>query len=533
MNTLSGGLPSAEAFDKESAHRQTGSRVSVLAAVGGFLRTYWRRILIISAAVTIPCFWHRRIEAGDLPSHVYNAWLAQLIERGRAPGLWLAHPWTNVLFDVALEKLGNLVGLGAAQKILVPASVLVFFWGAFALVCAISRPAGPSPSGAKPAATGPARPASLPWSLLPCLAMFSYGWTFEMGFMNFYLSIGLAFFALAILHGGTGRQRALAALFIPLIALAHPLGLVLLAGAGAYLLLAERLPPRHQGYLLLASAAVMACLSIFLARHYSARWRFTAGTLFPGMDQLLLFGLPYKIAYGVLEAFFVVCLVADLLRGRRSRKWWLPYLLPAQLYASAILASVLLPSLIVYSKQAAPLSYLTDRLTSVSAIFLCCLLGAMQPRKWHLAGFAAVGVLFFSFLYSDTATLNRMEGQAEDLVRALPPGQRVVAELWPLAGSRISFVIHIVDRACIGRCFSYGNYEPASTQFRVRARPGNSIVTASRTDSDYIANGNYVVKPRDLPMVEITQCGDDLTVLCARRLRAGDSTGCVGDNPAP
>src|SRR5262249_52154204 len=44
-------------------------------------------ILAVSVLLLIPCFWHRRIEAGDLPSHVYNAWLAQLIGQGQAPGL--------------------------------------------------------------------------------------------------------------------------------------------------------------------------------------------------------------------------------------------------------------------------------------------------------------------------------------------------------------------------------------------------------------------------------------------------------------
>ena len=32
---------------------------------------------------------------------------------------------------------------------------------------------------------------------------------------------------------------------------------------------------------------------------------------------------------------------------------------------------------------------------------------------------------------------------------------------------------HMIDRACIGYCFSYGNYEPSSGVFRVRAAPGN------------------------------------------------------------
>ena len=94
-----------------------------------FLREKFWLIATISAAVVLPCFWHRRIEAGDLGSHTYNAWLAQLIEHGQAPGLYLAHQWNNILLDVALVRLGSVVGFAAAEKILIPICVLIFFWG--------------------------------------------------------------------------------------------------------------------------------------------------------------------------------------------------------------------------------------------------------------------------------------------------------------------------------------------------------------------------------------------------------------------
>src|SRR5437879_4260379 len=113
--------------------------------------------------MVVPCWWHRRIEAGDLASHTYNAWLAQLIERGQAPGLYLAQQWTNIPVDLALEWLGSRAGFAAAEKIVVSACALIFFWGTFALIAAACRRA--------------------PWFLTPAIAMVSYGWTFEMGFM--------------------------------------------------------------------------------------------------------------------------------------------------------------------------------------------------------------------------------------------------------------------------------------------------------------------------------------------------------------
>ena len=119
---------------------------------------------------------------GDLGSHLYNAWLAQLVERGQAPGFWLAWRWNNVLFDYWLDGLGRILSLQVAVKIAVSFAVLIFFWGMFALACAATRRA--------------------PWYLCPCIAMFTYGYTFHMGFMNFYISLGLAFFGMAILWRG-------------------------------------------------------------------------------------------------------------------------------------------------------------------------------------------------------------------------------------------------------------------------------------------------------------------------------------------
>src|SRR3984893_16871570 len=96
---------------------ETDRDASALKAAADFLRRFWRQAMAISAGLLIPCFWHRRIEAGDLGSHVYNAWLAQLIERGQAPGLYLARQWNNVLFDLLLLKLGNVFGLAGGAKI--------------------------------------------------------------------------------------------------------------------------------------------------------------------------------------------------------------------------------------------------------------------------------------------------------------------------------------------------------------------------------------------------------------------------------
>jgi hypothetical protein len=154
----------------------------------------------------------------------------------------------------------------------------------------------------------------------------------------------------------------------------------------------------------------------------------------------------------------------------------------------------------------------------------------MAPKKWHLAGFTSFAVVFFFFLYQDTGKVNRMEVQVERYERILPPGQRIIATIWPFSGSRV-FTNHIVDRSCSGYCFSYGNYEPSSEYFRVRAVPGNRIVTASGETADAIASGVYVVQPGDLPIFEIYQCDLNMTELCMRELAPGEKNGSVGVHP--
>ena len=507
----------------QSLHQPNAS-VSALVGVSNFLREYWLRFVAISVVVLIPCFWHHHLEAGDLASHVYNAWLAQLIAKGQAPGLFLAHQWNNVLFDFALSGLGHLVGLEAAEKIAVSAGVLVFFWGAFALACSISH----QPNSK-----------AIPWFLVPCLAVLAYGYTFEMGFLNFYLSIGLAFGGLAVIAfrdarpaGAFTADAILVFLLIPLIWLAHPLGLCVFASAGAYLLLAKHLPPARHVYLFGAAVlillAVRLCIEIW---HWDARVSSASnlGMKANGADQLLLYAPHDLVPAYLFLVLFLVCLLVDAVEGWRGPQWKRSYLLPAQLYILALMAVALIPTIIRVPHRfgtMGALGFVTDRLTSVVAIFACCLLAQIKPRKWHYAGFAALAAIFFFYLYSDTATINGMEDQVERLVASLPRGQRVIKKTIHLPNNRIS-INHIVDRACIGQCFSYDNYEPSSGQFRVRVQSDNPFVLSTGEKVDAVHDGKYVVQQRDLPLYAIYQCIPARTALCLAALQAGQDNGSI------
>jgi hypothetical protein len=203
------------------------------------------------------------------------------------------------------------------------------------------------------------------------------------------------------------------------------------------------------------------------------------------------------------------------------------------LYAVAFCATALLPENLRPSPDGGWIGLLGSRLTTISAIFGLCVLGLLKPRKWHPAAFGVGAIVFFTFLYQDTGWINRLEANAEQLVSNLPPGTRVIATVWAPPGSRITFVGHAVERACIGHCFSYANYEAASGEFRVRVRKGSPVVTASTDDAEDMASGEYEVDETDLPLKQIYQCDSgDLTKLCIRDLESGETNGRLGYKPA-
>ncbi len=479
------------------------------------LSASWRRFgsriiagFVISALILLPCVWHRHIEAGDLASHVYNTWLAQLIAKGQAPGLYIAKQWNNILFDLMMLRAANLVGFAAGQKIVVSICVLVFFWGVFAFIrVATERP---------------------PWLLTPCIAMLAYGYSFSMGFMNYYISLGLACFGLAILWRGKRIAWIGGVVVAALTMLAHPIGFLWLAGTFAYFKVREKMPAWWKLALPLAAVCGFSAIYLYTSHHPSlfADWDRGPFYLYNGADQLALYGKRYIFLAGAAFIFGLICMAADFYGRRHEASWWKPFQLPFELYVITFCATALLPENLRPSLYGGWIGVLGSRLTTISAIFGLSLLACLKPRKWHLGGFAACALVFFAFLYQDTGWLNRLEANAEKLTQYLPIGTRMLVTARAPADSRIAFIGHAVERACIGHCFSYANYEPASGEFRVRVRKGSPVATSSTDDAEDMASGEYEVDETDLPLKQIYQCDAvDLTKLCIRDLGAGETNG--------
>jgi hypothetical protein len=499
LSIPSSGTLASSNFEAARLNSDFWSNESILSIFPCWFAQYWARILAVSLLVLVPCFWHARIEAGDLGSHTYNAWLAQLIERGQVSGLAIVWMWHNALFDLFLTGFGKFLSLHAAEKLAVSLSVLIFFWGSFAFVAAINGRA--------------------PWVLIPCLALFSYGWTFEAGFLNYYLSIGLSLFALAIFWRGRRWEKLAAFLPAPLVLFAHAMGLAWLIAAAAYLALYAAVPRAWRHGLLALGILGLVALRWFFYHHYVSDPETDPFYWFTGADQLALASPRYWfVAIGLLAAAFGFIGWEMAHRGANNSS-------PASgisihLYILALAGAFLLPDGMHIPPYPAALALITPRLTLIAAIMLCSWLGSLHPRWLHLYAFGALAIAFFATLYRDTGRLNSMEARIEQLVRALPPDQRVLGTILAEDGSRF-IVQHMLDRACIGHCFSYGNYEPPSEAFRVRVLNENPFQMEDGESSSEMEDGTYVVQPEDLPAYQVFQCGPKWSDLCIRPLKAG------------
>ena len=460
----------------------------------------WIAIPLFSAALLIPCFWQSRIQAADLSSHVYNAWLASQVQLGAAPGLWISSQSNNVLFDLMLQWLFVHVGPDLAQRLAVSISVLVFAWGAIRF---IFRLAGRNW-----------------WFAAPCVAMLAYGFIFHMGFFNFYLSLGLCLWYLAISCDGHWRIRALAAPLLIVAWIAHPLPVVWAVATAAYITAANSIPPSRQLLLLLLGLTALVTARYVLTHRYLYSWSIDQVTFTTGANQIALFGLKY------VPPFAGLLLIWAALLHRLIKRLGMAHLVstvPFQLWLLNAAAVFLIPDRILFPQFGRPLGYIAQRLSLATALMMCAVLAAAPTTRLIRVALVSVAVLFFALLYTDHRDLNRMEDQLDIALARLPPGQHVISSL-PDQSLRSLCLYHDLDRACIGRCFSYANYEPSSLQFRIRARPGNGIVLNDYTDVEAVAGGRYLVQPRDLPVYLVYPCGLKFQEVCTRPLHVGETS---------
>ena len=473
--------------------------------------------MFLSVLLLVPCFWHTRIQAGDLGSHIYNAWLAQLAERREIPGVMVVGQSNNVLFDLIVLHSANLFGFVAAERIAVSVTVLTFFWGTFAFLASFSGRA--------------------PWLLTPFLAVLAYGYAFHMGFMNYCLSIGLAFLALAAICKSGAGNWGVAAILAAIAFLAHPLGFALFASLALYFSTWKNLSRWPRLTLPVLAVAFFISSQRYFATHDERvpSWRSEGIWQLFGQDQMNVYGHRYLLLSWCALAWGAFCVIAAIygwiFRAQKpSRALWLAL----ELYCLALVATFCLPENFRTGWYAGWVGLLVSRLTLVTAVFGQLVLVSLRLPRWFWHGAAIVAGIYFAFLYHDTGRLDRMETNARSLTQAFAPGTRIVAVANAPEDWRVQFIYHSIDRACIGHCFSYANYEASSLQFRVRALPGNTVVSTSVDQSDDMSAGDYRIRNQDLPLTSVYQCSDaDFTELCALPLREGQKTEDPESEPAP
>ena len=460
-------------------------------------------VVAISVALWIPCVWQERIQAGDLSSHVYNAWLAGQIKAGAAQGLTVVPMWTNVLTDWALERLVYKSGPVAAERVVSGLAVLIFFWGAFFAV---------------DVATG-----RRPWLFAPLFAMLSYGLVFHFGFLNFYLSAGLCFWILGLLWQPSPSRAMIAAPLIVLAWLAHALPVLWVGSVLAYLYAFRRIPMPWRMAAPLGGIAILAALQAILMSRYPHNWSLDQAlslsgiASLTGVEQIFLYDTKYLILSGVILIVLLALFLERIDQGGLLKD-------PAyQIWMLHLVALVLMPSAIQLPQYQHVLAFIPQRLSLLTMLFFIITVGRARYGRGitRLTGLAAT--VFFMCLYLDGLAFNRAETEVTSLVEKLPPGQRVVAAMSD-SGARLNALLHVADRACIGRCFSYGNYEPGTGQFRIRVSGPNRVVASDMKAVQEIEEGQHVVTAAEEPLYSVCPTANDPDRLYLRAIYAGQKT---------
>jgi hypothetical protein len=485
--------------------------------------------LVISAALVIPSLWQPIVSSVDLQSHLYNAWLAELIRKGSIHGLWIGHQSTNIVVDVLLSWLLKAIGASGAERVVSSVLVLLFFWGAFHFISAV-------------------RGQAVYW-LAPWLAILSYGFVFQLGLLNYYLSCGIIFWLSALVWGQQfGWRFACAAPLLLLAYVAHPLPVLWFLSIAAYNWLAHRIPTRFQIFLFLTGVAILLLIRGYVMATYVTMWMPRQLAYWTGADQALLYGWVYvPVALGFL--LFALVLLSEPENG-----WRAMVSTSAQAYFLTAVAIVVIPTAI-RSIETAWASYISARLSLLSGVLLLSVLARSNARRWYLPAGLLTATIFFAALYRDTGREARVEAEMQRIVQTLPAGERIIsyadlpdeeeqgnpaASEWKLKhfAGRISSILivrlnetHLLSRACLGHCFDYMNYEASTGQFRIHALPENPVVLSAWEDVSYTVKKSYVVKERDLPLYALFRCGRGAGELLIRPMAVGE-TGAIPSCPA-
>ena len=451
----------------------------------------------LSIAAVVPCLWQKSVINGDLGSHLYNAWLSVGVERGEYPGLYFERVHTNVLFDVLLTRLISYFQPAPAERLALSISVLIFFWGTFAAVRALSGERA--------------------WAVTPLILILTHGWTLQVGFMNFHLATGIALFALALLWKPSATRAVISCLLLALAAMAQPLPAVWVVLALVYKSFYMRWE-RHRTALLFAAIGASALSAVAIRAGWfpfilgTTGWEIEQFLHATGVDQALAYGPEYKwVAVSLLALSAMVFAQHWRLHERHSTSG-----LIAHLWILLAAGTFLIPDGILFRGYVAGYYFISQRISALLAVAGIAAIAAVRPQPRVVLSFALVAALFFAMLYRDTRRLNIIQSQFNEIVQRYPSGRHFVTDLndWH-SDSQAPFLQSMLGRACVERCLDYGNYEVSSRQFRIRARGPNRFV---RTDLNRNPVDEFRQTNPELSLTEIEWCRPASDELCVKEI---------------
>ena len=434
-------------------------------------------VVVLLIGSVIPCFWMERAGTGDLLSHVYNVWLVQQIKAGQAPGVSLASTHTNILFDILLDHLVVWFGFALGTKIALAMAVLLYTGGQIALWRAV-------------AADG--------WrAVSPVALMLSYGWLYAIGFTNFYIALGLGYYAIALMWSAP-RSRGKIAASVALLAAAwaaHFVAVVMIAAIIGYVVVAERLSLRARLWLMGAAVTGSVAGHFFLRRFgnedftFQPQWR-------TGAEQVWLFSDHYVWFTAALGLLWLGGLML-LVRRKRSAVLGDRVL---QVYVLIALVGMLAPWGVRWISYSVTLGLLPGRIATIAAVFGCAVAARARFGNRLMLVTGAMALAFFALLHGDLREIYNAEDEMAAVVHQLPRGSRIVSDVdWPTGKVQMW---HLMDRACIGYAYDFGNYEAASGHFRIQAKQGNTLLTWVSPEVDPVSTA-VLLRGKGVPVYEI------------------------------
>lgn len=430
---------------------------------------------LASLLLLLPCFWTERVHAGDLSSHSYNAWLTLVIEHSPVDGLAVARTWTNWVFDFLLVETMRLTGAAWAERIGSSVCVLALFWGSFTFIASIT--------GVRP------------WRAAPVLAALTYGWLFHIGLMNYMLGLGLGLMATSAWLRLKGARRLVA---VPLLALSlasHAFAFALAAACAVWFSVAPRLPTKAVAWTLTSTVLLIGSTRLCLS---------VAGRVVsvPGMPDASGIGQFAVVSpdLGLAAILIFLPLLLPVVEALERKGFKHVATTPIGGFTLASMAVVaLIPFGVSLPQYAIPITALGHRISFLVVVGLLSFL-VLSASGRVVTACSGLGVLiFFSCLWWQGQQFDTLESQLRNALTNVPQGGRVI---WSVDSSaiRAGQFAHMIDRGCIGHCWSYGNYEPSSQAFPLRAGAANPVVIADANRQRSLEAGTFTVEAADLPL---------------------------------